>query len=99
MFESIGTGYTPTEIAEIVVKAVEAVLILLFVGCLIGFLMGYPIMLMVNYLFTPQSIYKVFGGYSLTFWKAFWLGCLCRVLFKGTSTSKNQKETCKSKQT
>ena len=68
-------------------KIIYGILVTLAVVVLIGLLLGYPTMWMVNYLFTPSIISSLFGVAQLTFWRAFWLNCLCATLFKGTSSS------------
>ena len=55
----------------------------------VGLLMGYPVMWLMNYLFAPAALTAVFGIAKMTFWKAFWLNVLCGLLFKTTvNTSK-----------
>lgn len=45
----------------------------------------------IDYLFTPAFLFKIFGIYAFTYWKSFWLQWLCGLLFKSvnTNTSKN----------
>jgi hypothetical protein len=59
--------------------------ILLVTG--VGLLFAFPIMWLVNYLFTPNVILSIFGVTALTFWKAYWLSLLCSLLFKSVSAS------------
>ena len=76
---------------EDILKPIGAivVVILVFIGA--SLLMGYPVMWIVNYLFTPAALTSVFGIPALTFWKAFWLSFLCSTLFKnGTSITKEK---------
>jgi len=62
-----------------------ATLTFIVVACVIG---AYPTKLIVNYLFTPQTLIALFGVAKLNFWKALWLNAICASLFKGTITSK-----------
>jgi NhaP-type Na+/H+ and K+/H+ antiporter len=57
----------------------------------IGLLIGYPVMWMVNYLFTPTALIAVFGVPKLSFWQAFTLSLLASTLFSRSSTSSSKK--------
>jgi hypothetical protein len=53
-------------------------------GIFIGPFITTPI---INYLFTPAFLFKIFGIYAFTYWKSFWLQGLCGVLFKSVNTN------------
>lgn len=61
------------------------VVLLLVVG--LSLLMAWPVMAIINYLFAPQALIWLFGSAHVTFWKSFFLGLLCGILFKSTSSS------------
>lgn len=46
---------------------------------------AFPIMLLVNYLFTTHVILAVFGVAKISFWQALGLGILSGMLFKSSS--------------
>lgn len=52
-----------------------------------AFIVGFPVMLMINYLFSEQALEFVFGSAKIGFWKAFWVSILCGILV-GSSSSK-----------
>jgi hypothetical protein len=54
----------------------------------VGLLLAWPVMFLVNYLFTPAVILAVFGTAQLSFIKAYGLLVLCGILFKSESSSK-----------
>lgn len=54
--------------------------------CLICALAGYPVMLLTNYLFSPDFLIYVFGTPEIGFWKAFWLAVFAAIMFKGSSS-------------
>jgi len=56
----------------------------------ISLLMVFPVMWLINYLFTPAVLMFLFGIAKITFWKAFWLTFLTSILFKGSSTSSSK---------
>jgi hypothetical protein len=56
------------------------------VGLGISFLLAFPIMLIVNYEFTPTVLSALFGVAQMTFWRAFWLSMLINILFRDTVT-------------
>jgi hypothetical protein len=47
-----------------------------FVAIILGFLLNYPTMLIVNYLFAPTFLLHVFGVAKLTFWRTYLLSVL-----------------------
>ena len=51
---------------------------------------AFPVMWIVNYLFTSTVLLTVFGTSQITFWKAFWLLVLAGFLFKSTNTNKEK---------
>ncbi len=70
-------------------RSVGAVTVGFIIACTLAALFTFPIKWLVNYLFTPQTIFSLFGVYQLTFWKALALSTVCSLLFKGSaSTSK-----------
>jgi hypothetical protein len=72
-------------------KALGLVVLLLVVISFVAFVIGLPVMWIVNYLFTQQILMAVFGIPQLTFWKAFWLAELTGLLFTSSSTGKKEK--------
>ena len=72
-------------------KALGFVVLLLVIISFVAFVIGLPVMWIVNYLFTQQILMAVFGIPQLTFWKAFWLANLTGLLFKSSSTGKKEK--------
>jgi hypothetical protein len=54
---------------------------------LIVVIMPFPVMWLMNWLFTPQAIHSVFGVWSFDFWHALGLSTLTGLLFKSTSTT------------
>ncbi|MGB7957236.1 MAG: hypothetical protein WCF77_00110 [Minisyncoccia bacterium] len=71
-------------------KVVGAFVFLVGILVIVGLLMGYPVMWLMNYLIAPTALQAVFGISQMTFWKAFWLNVLCGLLFKTTvKTSKD----------
>jgi hypothetical protein len=72
--------------------AVGTIVVVSIVAFGFSFLLAYPTMWMVNYLFTPATLLSLFGFAQLTFWKAFWLNFLCSQLFKGSSSSSSSKK-------
>lgn len=69
-------------------KATGAVVVGIVAICLVAVLFTLPVKWIVNYLFTPQTIFALFGVYQLSFWKAMALSVLCTWLFKGGASSK-----------
>ena len=65
---------------------------LLAIGAVVFFaaIIAFPVMWMVNYLFTPQFLHGIFGVWSLDFWHALWLSMLCGSLFKGSSSDSKE---------
>lgn len=66
--------------------------ILAFIGLLVliavvGLLLAFPVMWLVNWLFVPSLLLAVFGTAQLTFWKAYGLLVLSGLLFKSTNSS------------
>jgi hypothetical protein len=63
---------------------------LLFFVLVIGiaFLLGFPMMWLVNYLFAPSFLVTVFGATQLTFWKAFWLNIFFGIFLSSNHSSK-----------
>ena len=47
---------------------------------------AYPTKWFVNYLFSPDALYKVFGVFQFTFWRALALNWLCGFLIKGSTS-------------
>ena len=72
-------------------KALGLLVLLFVVLSFVAFVIGLPVMWIVNYLFTQQVLMAVFGVPQLTFWKAFWLAGLTGLLFKNYSTDKKEK--------
>ena len=72
-------------------KALGLVVLLLVIISFVAFVIGLPVMWIVNYLFTQHILMAVFGIPQLTFWKSFWLASLTGLLFKGSSTGKKEK--------
>lgn len=66
-----------------VLGVVSGVIILVFV---IALVFALPVMLLVNYVFSPAALVAIFGG-PIGFWKAFWLNFLCGFLFKSSNTT------------
>jgi len=58
-------------------------------GVFVSFLLAYPTMWLVNYVFTAQLLAFVFGG-TLTVYKAWALNILAGFLFKSTNTSSSK---------
>jgi hypothetical protein len=73
------------------VKALGLAVLLLVVISFVAFVIGLPVMWIVNYLFTQQVLMAVFGIPQLMFWKSFWLAVLTGLLFKSSSTGKKEK--------
>ncbi len=69
------------------IKAVGTIVLVLGLIMLVAILAAFPVLLIVNYLFTPSVLLGLFGIPALTFWKAFWLNVLCGFLFKSTATT------------
>ncbi len=70
-------------------RGVGATVVGLVIVCLVAAVFTLPVKWIVNYLFSPQTIFGLFGVYQLTFWKAMALSVMCSWLFKGSaSTSK-----------
>jgi hypothetical protein len=64
-------------------------------GSILGLaaLWAYPTKWVVNYLFTPNTIFSLFGVSQLTLWKAMALNFISETLFKGSSSiTKKKKE-------
>lgn len=59
-----------------------------FIGLLfvLGLLFAYPVMWLVNYLFTPAVLTAVFGVAKISVWQAWALNLLSGFLFKSTSS-------------
>jgi hypothetical protein len=55
---------------------------------IVGLVVGYPIMWMMNYVFPSTVLLAVFGVSGFTFWKAFWLYTLCNWSLKSHTTLK-----------
>lgn len=53
----------------------------------VGLILTYPLMLILNYVFTGSVLYALFGVYPLTFWKTYWLATALGWLFKSHNTS------------
>lgn len=71
-------------------KAIVLVLALIGVLALsfgVGLLLAWPLMLILNYLFTPSVLFAIFGIGQLTFWKTYWLSVAAGLLFGSHSTS------------
>jgi len=47
----------------------------------------WPLMLIINYVFTPTTLIAVIGTSQITFWKTFWLSVACSSLFKSTQVN------------
>jgi hypothetical protein len=65
----------------------------LFIGTLVilfGFslLLGFPIMWLMNYVFTPGIMLTIFGVAKMTFWRAFWTNYLFGILFRSSVSVK-----------
>ena len=54
---------------------------------LFGFLFAFPVMWLVNWLFTPAALTFVFGTAKLNVWQAWGLLVLSGLLFKSTNTT------------
>jgi hypothetical protein len=53
----------------------------------IGLLLAFPVMWLVNFLFAPSALLVVFGTVKLGFWQAYGLLVLAGLLFKSSSTT------------
>jgi hypothetical protein len=84
--------YLKGEIMEAFAKAFGLFVLLMVVITFAAFVIGLPVMWIVNYLFTQQILMAVFGVPQLTFWKAFWIANLTGLLFKSTTTNTNTKK-------
>ena len=67
--------------------------IIVFLGTLVmmfglALLMGFPIMWLMNYVFTPGVLLTVFGVAKMTFWRAFWTNFLFGILFRTSVSTK-----------
>lgn len=51
----------------------------------IAAVLAFPIMWLVNYLFTPTLLSAIFGTAQIDFWQALCLSLLCASLFKSRS--------------
>lgn len=60
----------------------------LALGLSVGLLLAYPLMLMINYLFTPAVLTTVFGASQISFWKAYFLSVLLSWTVKTNASSK-----------
>lgn len=63
-------------------KAALAFLLVILVAFTVAILFAFPVMLIWNYAMT-----EVFGLPMITFWQAFWLAILSRLLFGTTESS------------
>jgi hypothetical protein len=72
---------------EQLLKGLGALLAIIALVIIVGFIIALPTLIIVNYLFTSAVLITMFGIPALTFWKAFWLNVLCGILFKSTSSS------------
>lgn len=76
--------------AKVVAAIVGAFLVVAFVVGL-SFLLAYPTMWLVNYLFAPTFMTLVFGAAKLTVLKAWALNFVAGILLKSSSTSSSSK--------
>lgn len=51
----------------------------------LSLLLTWPLMLVINLVFSPAALYAVFGATQIGFWKTFGLTVVSTALFKGTS--------------
>ena len=58
----------------------EKFVITLAFGVGFGLLFTYPIMWLINYIFTPYALLALFGAAKITFWKTFALSVLSSFL-------------------
>ena len=70
-------------------KGVYTFALVVAISLLIGLFIAFPVMWLMNYLFTKQVLLTVFGIEQMTFWKALWLTVLCQSLFKCSDSSKD----------
>jgi hypothetical protein len=75
---------------ETFLKAIGLGLILFVVVTVISVFMAFPVMWLVNSLFTPFVLLTVFGSSQIGFWQALGLSLLTGVLFKGSSSSSSK---------
>jgi hypothetical protein len=68
---------------ETFLKIVGLVVLLFVIVAVVAAIMAVPMMLLVNYVFSPTALIAVFGG-PIGYWKAFWLIFLCGLLFKSS---------------
>jgi hypothetical protein len=54
---------------------------LILLAVTLSFLVAFPVMWMIDWIFTPQALQAAVGTPYLPYWKAYWLLCLCNVLF------------------
>lgn len=54
----------------------------------IGLLLAWPLMLILNYLFTSSVLFSLFGIAQLTFWKTYWLSVAAGLLFGARASTK-----------
>jgi hypothetical protein len=52
---------------------------------------GFPMMLLVNYLFSAEFLTFIFGAPAIGFWKAFWLVFFGAIMFRGSSGMRSDR--------
>ena len=69
-----------------VISILATVVGVALMAAIIGVLIGYPVMWLINSLFIPHLIAVVFGVSRIDFWRAFGVVVLCGLLFKSNCT-------------
>jgi hypothetical protein len=62
-----------------------SLVILLVIG--LALVLTFPLMWLINWLFTPTVLVTLFGTSQITFWKTFALATVCGWLFKSSATN------------
>lgn len=77
-------------------KAAEAILVsvlILAAGTLVAILASFPTKWIVNHLFSAGLLTAIFGAAKIGASQAFWLNCLCDLLFTTIPQSKTRGVT------
>lgn len=67
---------------ELVLKIIGAFVLAFLIVFIAAVIFAYPLMWMINYIFSPEAIASVFGTPQISFWKSFWLQFFFYVAFK-----------------
>ena len=77
------------KVLQAIMAAMAGVGVVVFVALALVALSCLPTMMLVNYLFTPEALFVVFGVNKIGLWQAVCLLFLCQILFTRTSGSSN----------